>query len=561
MTPSKAAPQPGLSLATAPCVVLQRACGPCASGRKIGSKCSDDRGRGSLQRSASRSSDVNEVPPIVYEVLRSPGQPLDSAARAFMEPRFGLDFSQVPVTSVPQMSRLTVFASHDRFEQEADAVAERVAEQEHSHTAAAMPDFSRIRVHTDAAAARAARSLNARAFTVGQEIVFGLGEYTPSSRTGRKLLAHELTHVLQQEGLNGASAIQRAEVDDRSCAGLTDIEPDVDTEVNSQLASARAAAAKPIAVSAFLRDVMTRLGQGAVSPIEKFIEALPASKRNLPGSSLTGTKYSGVGAVNRFYKLQTLGVAHVVGSAAKIHGICVGADKLGHFFEEGFAYFQIASLPGKATADAESAGRALEIGIQGLGVGAPVGTGVYSNADQAANRSGMQFYNDLQANPSGLTFNIKNYITTQWNEQSNPSFYESSVGGVVWSNLLTGTWQGPFTSAGGTSAPIDSKVDLTAASGGTVTGTYEWPAAKPTNKGKIKSGTIIQKTTSVTGTFPGEAPVSASPVSGIAIEFDWEERTTTGKGRWESVDEQTLDGNWGIASSRTNGGTWRLKKL
>jgi hypothetical protein len=89
------------------------------------------------------------LPPVVHDVLRSPGEPLSLGSRSFMEPRFGKDFSQV-------------------------------------------------RVHTDSRAAESAESIGARAFTVGQNVVFGAGEYAPQTSPGRMLLAHELTHVVQQ---------------------------------------------------------------------------------------------------------------------------------------------------------------------------------------------------------------------------------------------------------------------------------------------------------------------------------------------------------------------------
>jgi hypothetical protein len=109
---------------------------------------------GTLQRAAVNSSPVHEVPPVVHEVLRSPGQPLNQQTRAFMEPRFGLDFSQV-------------------------------------------------RIHTHTHAMKAAHSVNARAYTVGRDIVFGASQYSPRSRAGLQLLAHELAHVVQQ---NASSA-------------------------------------------------------------------------------------------------------------------------------------------------------------------------------------------------------------------------------------------------------------------------------------------------------------------------------------------------------------------
>lgn len=61
-------------------------------------------------------------------------------------------------------------------------------------------DFSQVRIHSGAAASEGARSLRARAFTVGRDIVFGSGEYQPGTHEGQKLIAHELTHVVQQSG-------------------------------------------------------------------------------------------------------------------------------------------------------------------------------------------------------------------------------------------------------------------------------------------------------------------------------------------------------------------------
>jgi hypothetical protein len=101
------------------------------------------------QRRSDIQAEPSTVPPIVQEVLRSPGQPLDAHTRAFMEPRFG-------------------------------------------------HDFSRVRVHTDARAAESAWAVDALAYTVGRNVVFGAGQYVPASSAGQQLLAHELTHVVQQ---------------------------------------------------------------------------------------------------------------------------------------------------------------------------------------------------------------------------------------------------------------------------------------------------------------------------------------------------------------------------
>lgn len=133
--------------------VLQRKCA-CGGLSGVTDKCEDcDRQKLSLQRSTedpqADTQNSAGVPPIVHEVLRSPGQPLDTKTRAFMEPRFG-------------------------------------------------HDFSHVRVHAYSQAAESARVVNARAYTVGPNVVFGAGQYEPQSPDGRRLLAHELTHVLQQ---------------------------------------------------------------------------------------------------------------------------------------------------------------------------------------------------------------------------------------------------------------------------------------------------------------------------------------------------------------------------
>ena len=95
-----------------------------------------------------------EAPPIVHDVLNSPGQPLDASTRAFMEPRFGRSFAGV-------------------------------------------------RVHTDSAAAHSADAIGARAFTFNSDIVFMSGAYEPRTDCGQRLLAHELAHVFQQGTAGG----------------------------------------------------------------------------------------------------------------------------------------------------------------------------------------------------------------------------------------------------------------------------------------------------------------------------------------------------------------------
>ena len=131
-----------------------------------------------------------DAPPSVHRVLATPGRPLDTASRTFFEPRFGHDFTRVAATHVPQ--KLAIGEAGNSYEQEADRFADRLP------LGPRAADLSAVRVHTDADAANSAHAVSARAYTVGSHIVFGANEYAPHTTTGRRLLAHELAHVGQQ---------------------------------------------------------------------------------------------------------------------------------------------------------------------------------------------------------------------------------------------------------------------------------------------------------------------------------------------------------------------------
>lgn len=158
------------------------------------------------------------APPIVHEVLRSPGQPLDAETQYFMQTRFDGNFSRVPVQS---QASLTVNSPQDSCEREADDTANRVLEDKTSFCGA-VRNFSHVRVHTGPQASESARHVNASAYTVGSHIVFGDGQYSPSSSSGRRLLAHELTHVIQQTGEKKSGRAVQAQVLQRDDDGSDD---------------------------------------------------------------------------------------------------------------------------------------------------------------------------------------------------------------------------------------------------------------------------------------------------------------------------------------------------
>ena len=113
--------------------ILQRKC-DCGKGAGLTGRCSECEGkRLTLQRKAVDGAEgATKVPPVVHEVLRTPGQPLRPDISTSMENRFRHDFSQV-------------------------------------------------RIHTNGQASRSAKAINAHAYTVGQDIVFGEGQYNPES--------------------------------------------------------------------------------------------------------------------------------------------------------------------------------------------------------------------------------------------------------------------------------------------------------------------------------------------------------------------------------------------
>ncbi len=127
----------------------------CSEGEEMCEECKQKQ-QVAIARKAESTPDVKEVSSTVHEVVRSPGQPLDSATRSFFEPRFGRDLSDV-------------------------------------------------RVHTSAEAAQSARSIEALAYSAGNHIVFGSQQYQPSTSHGKHLLAHELAHVIQEENARVSS--------------------------------------------------------------------------------------------------------------------------------------------------------------------------------------------------------------------------------------------------------------------------------------------------------------------------------------------------------------------
>jgi hypothetical protein len=153
-------PDPALSVSTAP--------------EQISRKCADcqQEDENTLRAKPIQSPKLGgEVPPIVHNVLRAPGQPLNGKTRALFEPRF-------------------------------------------------RRGFAGVRVHADAEAARSADAVGAMAYTVGSHIVFGSGRFAPGAESGKRLLAHELAHVVQQAGREAPPSHEASPVLETSAASV-----------------------------------------------------------------------------------------------------------------------------------------------------------------------------------------------------------------------------------------------------------------------------------------------------------------------------------------------------
>ncbi|WP_321963641.1 eCIS core domain-containing protein [Paraburkholderia sp. J7] len=136
----------------------------------------------------------------VARALRGSGRPLDPATRRFLERRVGAAGSASGVVDALRApARFAIARTDDPHERAADQAADRALQTPSAFAAPAFAaDFSRVRVHAGPAASAAARALRARAFTLGDDVVFGEGAYRPGTQDGLWLLAHEIAHVAQR---------------------------------------------------------------------------------------------------------------------------------------------------------------------------------------------------------------------------------------------------------------------------------------------------------------------------------------------------------------------------
>lgn len=156
--------EPLWPLPNAPNILTLRRCA-CGPSGNPGGECDDCKKRKELRRDPAGPAESAYAPPIVHQVLNTSGEALGGSTRTFFEQRFGVEFSGV-------------------------------------------------RVHSDARAAESARAVNANAYAVGNRIVFAKDRYQPHGSEGRRLLAHELAHTVQQGLTSSTGALRIGGSDD-----------------------------------------------------------------------------------------------------------------------------------------------------------------------------------------------------------------------------------------------------------------------------------------------------------------------------------------------------------
>ena len=525
----------------------------------------------------------------IINVIKSPSFNLPYYIRYYLETHLNTNFPTLPTnTRKSCIYGLIVGLSNTYYENEAEKMAIRAITQtakQHRH------DFSNIKIHDNKFANCIAKELGARAFALGNHVVMGENQYAPNTLEGLYLLAHEFSHILQQRN-SGIYIIQRAEVGDTFLPKgikLDDLKSDLNKKVNKDIYYV-----KSILKVKKDKNEMTKLQMKVRSSLIEDSESFTSKSYSKKKSKLSKDKRKELGFEIAKFVFRELGEVHFIfkhlakieiwannlniattekhgkiyhpssnltryaginsvvlqkgflSPLVKIDGILIGTDKIGHFFQLGYAYFCRKFPKNTINVGEEDVGEELgsdksELGLFGLAT-----TGVYSNADIAANRAGAKFYENLMKNYN-MKFDISNYITNDWNEAINQNYYISKIAEIVWTNVLTKTWNGEFTVGKEIRGKqIKTKLDVSKSK---ISGTYIYKSSeKKSIKGKILNGTIIFH----------KSAIHNNAVTHILIEFYWNQAKESGKGKWVSINEKTLEGTWGFDSSEDNGGKWNL---
>lgn len=157
----------------------------------------------------ARNASGHDLPSnAVHRIVGTPGAALDARTQSEMERHLGSRFPAAAPQRMPS-GDLRLGQRGDAEEHEAEHASHTAPERTENAFGARGLNLSTVRLHTDVAAADSARALGALAYAVGPHIVFGSGQYAPSTSVGRTLLMHELAHVLQPSNSDGIGVVRR----------------------------------------------------------------------------------------------------------------------------------------------------------------------------------------------------------------------------------------------------------------------------------------------------------------------------------------------------------------
>jgi hypothetical protein len=257
----------------------------------------------------------------------------------------------------------------------------------------------------------------------------------------------------------------------------------------------------------------------------------------------------------------------VLDSTMLVGNTRIGSDKLGHFFQQGFMYYENIVRKSATLQMALDWGHSTEAGGFGLAT-----TGVYSRADLEANYQGYLFYRNLHNNPA-MNFDISDYINSKWNEESHTSTYVADIKETIWQNLLEERpWRGDIADPTNPATRIPVRVHfrvLQSSPTMVLSGIVE-PNSAPNTAIVVLTGNMIF--------VPWNDPRNG--YIGFRMDFSWTHRNgTTGTGTltnlpnnlaqgpllpgaswYDGASENTFVGFWGTGNTH-NLGSLRLQSL
>jgi len=272
-------------------------------------------------------------------------------------------------------------------------------------------NFNSVRIHDDAASHRAAAALDARAFTLGDHIAFGAGQYAPGTQSGMGLLAHELTHVAQQ-GRDAVPVLRRAPVlSKRTPAELVSDEKDIATDIDAAVA-----ASKTIANYIPAKELKKTRGHLHIEFKETFEKRLADQAKALHDTSSSksdsGTVVKGFSdlAAGEVYLKERMAsvegalheAIHLNSKPGRNPGVSSFQGDFGHNIEEGVTQFftnKVLDEQGLSAGSAYPKQLALAEGLISV-VGETLVGKAYFNGDHAARDAVIAAFNNIKGNYS-----------------------------------------------------------------------------------------------------------------------------------------------------------------